>query len=141
MAPYRELLSDTNFQKSLHCVAEEPIPYFTQLSTQPIATNESTQDNATRHIYASGLERLPSVVESVGHESFQSSQNQNEDNIIAGDSESSIGLPEPPPPLSSLSASDKVGNKIKKYTIILYEHNYINCFFLVFQSFIVWRRQ
>ena len=138
MSPYRELLSDTNFQKSLHCVAEEPVPYFTQFSTQPIATNESTQDNATRHIYASGLEGIPSVVESIGHESLQSSQNQSEDNIATGDSESSIGLPEPPPPLSSLSASDKVGNKIKKYTIIiLYEHDYINCFFLVFQSFIV----
>lgn len=138
MDPHRELLNDANLRKSLHCVVEEPVPYFAQFSTQPIAINESTQDNATRHIYASGLEGLPSVVESLGHESLQSSQNQYEDNVTTGDSESSIGLPDPPPPLSSLSASDKVGSKIKKYTIIiLYEHNYINYFFLVFQSFVV----
>lgn len=66
MSHSRELLEDTNFCLAIQKVVEEPIPYFTQFSS-PSELSESTKESAQRHIYAAGLEDLPSA----GHPPLQ----------------------------------------------------------------------
>lgn len=71
-------------------------------------------DAATRHIYAAGLEGLPSTLEAAEQGSSSSFHFERDDKGTETASAISIGLPEPPPPLAALNSEDKVGFKIKK---------------------------
>ena len=54
----RELLNDDNFHNAVQRVVDEPVPYFSQL-TSHTRQSESVQQSAHRHIYAAGLEDIP----------------------------------------------------------------------------------
>ena len=55
----RELLGDTNFHSALERIAAEPIPYFTQFSSQA-GPSDTAKQSVHRHVYAAGLERMSS---------------------------------------------------------------------------------
>ena len=59
--PPRELLGDTNFHSALESIAVEPIPYFTQFSSQAGPSDTTKQSALHRHIHAAGLEKMASL--------------------------------------------------------------------------------
>lgn len=115
---------DNNFLASIQCVTEEPVPYFVQLSSnykRSSITSETTTDTdvATRRVYASGLEKIPSVIENTAKQDSETSLCQGRGQGIDSKSEPegsevSIGLPDPPQPLSTLTSENKLGYMIKQ---------------------------
>ena len=113
-------MTDSNFLKSVQCVTKEPVPYFVQISSNyrpssVIPFNETAITTDDRHVHSSGT---PSVVESNSHrcDSSKTSLPQTADDKSeqTESSEISIGLPEPPQPLSAVTPADKLGYKIKQ---------------------------
>ena len=116
-------MTDSNFLKSVQCVTKEPVPYFVQISSnyrpssvtpfnETAITVDATDD---RHVHSSVT---PSVVESNSHQCDSSKtslpQTADDKSERTESSEISIGLPEPPQPLSAVTPEDKLGYKIKQ---------------------------
>ena len=117
----RDLEKDSNFLNSLTVISNENIPYFSQFTISKPSTTATekgddtiTKEAASRHVYASELERVPSVVGYVeGEESSQEPLHRTEGENGEG-SGLSIGLPDPPPPINTMEERDVVGGKIKR---------------------------
>ena len=105
----------------------------------------SIRDNASRHVYAAGLEHIPSLTECtepeesvlVEHSDYEGQEEGEEER---GESPviSSSELSKPPPSITNLKGSDTVGMKIKRYFLHCYSFmdNFFSCFRSTeFQSF------
>ena len=90
-------------------VTKEAIPYYAQFKTYKGET--SSGEKATRHVYASAQEGLPSSVESLEPASSEDLQDKRD---VDEGSELSIRLPDPIPPISAMKENDIVGEKIRQ---------------------------
>lgn len=128
----RDLQKDTNFLTSLKVIANERVPYFTQFSTRNTAIDVTTeQDNASRHLYAAGLEQISVLVEC--NECDKSLLEYEEGSGV------SVGLPRPPPPITAIKEGDSIAKKIKRYStryyMNVYTIHFIVCSSIEFQRF------
>ena len=113
---FRNLLNDSNFQAALRTIVQEPIPVFSQFSTRPkpqLASTTEVDEDASRHVYASGLEGLPSSA-GLPDKTDAASGSEVDDKALTDVSVSSIFLPEPPPPITVLTQDDVIGQAIKQ---------------------------
>ena len=115
---------------SLRAVANESIPYFSQFTTRHPSSNETdslTKDSASRHVYAAGLEQIPSVAECNEQRSSYSDHSDCSEAVEEDEPSSlNIRLPKPPPKITTLEDSDVVGLQIRKYVVNLW---CLGCFF------------
>ena len=98
----------------------------------------SIRDNASRHVYAAGLEHIPSLTECteqeesvlVEHSDYEGQEEEGEEERGESPVISSSELSKPPPSITNLKDSDTVGMKIKRYFLHCYTCIYCTCSFM-----------